>query len=188
VKALKYIQKRDAGQLTDKDRAALAKAEVKYKDLAEAHTRWGWAYERPRRIGVAVGSSIEQMKDVEDREEAVVIAKLTKKILADENEAIRIKKRGGTVKKGQTQFVDFMCLDDSTDSPMRFRVRPDKFIELGKPIAEGAPLGAWFLIRAWKIQGIDMFIVKNMMRIDHITPVFNEAGEFVGVNKDGGQN
>lgn len=185
VKALKYVQARREGKLTDKMRESLTKAEVMYSDLAEAHTKWGWAYDRPRLLGIKVGDSIENMKEVGDREEAVVIAKLTKKILADENEAIRIKKRGGKVMKGQTQFVDFMMVDDSTDSPMRFRVRPDKFLELGKPISETAPIGSWFMVRAWKIQGIDMMIVKNMKRIDGIEPVTRD-GKIVGVHN--GQN
>jgi hypothetical protein len=70
--------------------------------------------------------------------------------------------------KGQTQFVDLFLVDDSTDSPMRFRVRPDKFLELGKPIAESAPTGSWFLVRGWKLKDIDMFIIKNIRRIDNL--------------------
>ena len=68
--------------------------------------------------------------------------------------------------KGQTEFIDLMLVDDSTDSPMRFRVRPDKYIQMGKPIAETAPVGSWFLVRGWKISGIDMLIVKNIKRLD----------------------
>jgi DNA polymerase III alpha subunit len=184
VKALSYVQKRAAGTLTQAEKDRLAKVEVKYSDLQEAHTKWGWAYRNPRLIGVSSGNPIIGMKSCGDRDECLVIGKLTKKILADENEAIRIKKRGGKVMKGQTQFIDLMCVDDSTDSPMRFRVRPEKFIALGKPIAEGAPLGAWFLIRAWKIEGIDMFIIKNIKRIDDLEPLTRD-GVVVGAVKKG---
>lgn len=181
VKALKFIQAREKwraqialGPLKKKDWKAyqkhvesLAKAEVQFQDLAEAHTKWGEYYRNPRLVGVTSGNPIIQMKECRDRDECLVIAKLTKKILADENEAIRIKKRGGKVLKGETQFIDLMMVDDSTDSPMRFRVRPDKYKQHGKPIAETAPLGSWFLVRAWKISGIDMFIIKNVKRIDN---------------------
>ena len=184
VKALSYVQKRAAGTLTQADKDRLAKAEIKYSDLQEAHTKWGWAYRRPSLIGVSSGNPIIGMKTCGDRDECLVIGKLTKKILADENEAIRIKKRGGKIMKGQTQFIDLMCVDDSTDSPMRFRVRPDKFLSMGKPIAEGAPIGAWFLIRAWKIEGIDMFIIKNIKRIDDLEPLTRD-GTIVGVVKKG---
>lgn len=144
----------------------LATSEVQFADLSEAHTKWGAYYADPRLIGVKSGEPILGMKEVADRDEALIIGKLTKKVLADENEAIRIKKRGGVVKKGLTQFVDLMMVDDSSDSPMRFRIRPDKFEEFGRPIAEGAPNGSWYLIRAWKLKDIDMFIVKKIKRLD----------------------
>jgi len=182
VKALSYVQKRAAGTLTQKEKDKLAAAEVQFADLQEAHTKWGWAYDRPRLIGVRPGDRIHNMKDVSDREEGVIFGKLTKKILADENEAIRIKKRGGKVMKGQTQFIDLMCVDDSADSPMRFRIRPDKYLEMGKPIAETAQTGDWFMIRGWKIQGIDMFIVKNIVNITKWQPVTRD-GEIVGLDR-----
>lgn len=184
AKALKFVQDRekwqaarDFGPLTKKDNTlyqkhvlSLAKADIQYADLAEAHTKWGHYYDDPVLAGVTSGNPIVGMKTVKDRDDGLVIGKLTKKILADENEAIRIKKRGGKVKSGLTQFVDLMMVDDSTDSPMRFRVRPDKFPTMGKPIAETAPAGSWFLIRAWKIEGIDMFIIKNIKRLDTPAP------------------
>jgi DNA polymerase III alpha subunit len=166
AKSLAYVQKRAAGLLTEKDRNRLAAAEVQFADLAEAHTKWGHFYESPKLCGVTSGDPIVGMKEVKDRDECVIIGKLTKKILADENEAIRIKKRGGKIMKGQTEFIDLMMVDDSTDSPMRFRVRPDKYLLLGKAIAETAPVGSWFLVRGWKIQGIDMMIIKNIKRLD----------------------
>ena len=98
------------------------------------------------------------MRECKDRDECVVIAKLTKKVLADENEPIRVKKRGGTIFKGQSLFIDLMMVDDSTDASMRFRIRPGMYLEKGKPIMEGGAVGSWWLVRGWKISGIDMFI------------------------------
>ncbi|WP_157004353.1 hypothetical protein, partial [Xanthomonas pisi] len=90
---MKYIEAREAGTLTQKQKDALANAEVKYGDLTEMHTKFGWAYNDPYLIGVTSGASIRQMKEVGDDERAIVIGKLTKKVLADENEATRIRKR-----------------------------------------------------------------------------------------------
>lgn len=165
AKSLAYVQKRAAGQLTDKDKARLLAAEVQFADLAEAHTLWGHFYAKPKLIGVTSGDPIVGMKEVKDRDECLIIGKLTKKVLADENESIRVKKRGGKLMKGQTQFIDLMLVDDSTDSPMRFRVRPDKYLQMGKAIAETSPVGTWFLVRGWKISGIDMMIIKNIKAI-----------------------
>jgi hypothetical protein len=180
VKALKFVQDREKykekvadGTVTPKEQAAwmkssesLSKAEIQYSDLAEAHTKWGHFYRDPRLVGVTSGSPIIGMKEVKDREECLIIGKLTKKVLSDENEPIRVKKRGGKEFKGQSQFVDLMMVDDSTDTAIRFRIRPDKYVDLGKEITESAPNGSWFLVRAWKISGIDMMIVKNIKRID----------------------
>jgi DNA polymerase III alpha subunit len=166
AKALAYVQKREAGTLLPKDVERLASAQVKFSDLAEAHTKWGHYYSKPRLAGVTSGDPIIEMKSSPNRQSVLVIAKLNKKVLADENEAIRIKKRGGKVMKGLTQFIDLMMSDDSTDSSWRFRIRPDLFPKFGLPIAESVPVGAWFLVKAWKIEGLDMFIVKNIKRID----------------------
>lgn len=170
VKALSYVQKRAAGKLTQKDKEKLLAAEVKFSDLNETHTKFGSYYRNPALAGVTSGNPIVNMATVEDGDDALVIGKLTKKVLADENEPIRQKKRVEAGKKkewkGQSQFIDLMMTDDSTDAAIRFRIRPDKFVQMGKPIAEGAPIGSFFLIKGWKISGIDMFIVKNIKRID----------------------
>ena len=165
VLAAKYIEAREKGTLTKQMRARLANAEIKFHDLHEAHTKWQFAYDNPSRIGVSSGNPIEDMRNVKDKDNCLVIAKLTKKVLADENEAIRIKKRGGIRKEGLTQFLDLMCVDDSTDTPIRFRIKPKLFPSMGKPIAEGAPKGTWFLIKAWKLPDIDMMIVKNIKQL-----------------------
>jgi DNA polymerase III alpha subunit len=181
VKALKYITLRESRGESEKAEkafqtaaAGLEKAEKKFADLAEAHTKWGHFYENPRLIGVTSGNPILGMAEVKDGDDGLVICKLTKKVLADENEAIRVKKRGGKTKKGPTQFVDLMMVDDSCDSPMRFRIRPDKFVTMGKPIAEGAANGSWFLVKGWKLRDIGMFIVKNIKQLDLTEEVSQE--------------
>lgn len=173
VTALKFIQARDnrhadekAEKTFQKVAEKLSKAQTKFSDLFEAHTLWGHFYANPKLAGVTSGNPIIGMAEVKDGDDGLCIVKLTKKVLADENEAIRVKKRGGKTKKGLTQFVDLMMVDDSGDSPMRFRIRPDKFPTMGKPIAEGAPNGSWFLVRGWKLRDIGMFIVKNIKRLD----------------------
>lgn len=166
VTATRYIEKRNAGLLTEKEKDKLMKAEWKFNDLYEAHTKWGRFYENPRLVGVESGNPIVNMGEVKDRDNCLVIAKLTKKVVSDMNEAVRIKKRGGKRIKGQSVFIDLFMVDDSTDSALRFRIRHDNYLQMGLPIAEGAPMGSWWLIKAWKIPEIDMFIIKNIKRID----------------------
>jgi DNA polymerase III alpha subunit len=168
VKALKYIQKRQQGLLTDKDRATLAKCEVKFGDIAEAHTRWGWAYKNPAMIGVTSGNPIVQVAEVKERDDCLIIVKLRKKELDDENTEVRQKRRvehgKEKVFRGASQFLDMHCVDDSVDSAVKVRVRPKEFATFGKRIVEQDPLGSWYLVKAWKIGSV--FIVKNIIRID----------------------
>lgn len=166
VKARRYIELRDAGKLTEKQRLHLANSEVQFADLAEAHSKWGHFYESPRLAGVTSGMKISEMNRVKSRDECLVIGKLVKKTVGDENEASRLKKRNGKLVKGNSQFLDLMLRDDSTDQPMRFRIKHEKYLEIGKEIAEEDPKGAWYLVKAWKLPDIPMFIIKNIKRID----------------------
>lgn len=177
AKALKYIQLREARdqgpkelKAYEKARAALDKAEVQYADLCEAHTKWGHFYRNPELAGVTSGNPIVGMRDVKDGDDALIICKLVKKVLADENEPIRQKKRLERGKKaiypGQSQFIDMMCVDDSTDAALRFRIRPEMYDKMGRAIAEEAPKDSWWLIKGWKLKNIDMFIIKNIKRLD----------------------
>jgi DNA polymerase III alpha subunit len=165
VKSLKYVQDRAAGKLTQKQKDTLAKAEVKYQDLYEAHSKWGHYYDDPTLAGVESGMPIVGIREVKDGDTAIIIGKLCQKTVSDENEPIRVKKRGGSIWKGQTTFLDLMLIDDSFDTPMRFRIRPNKYLQFGLPIAEGAPLGSWWLVKGWKIQGTPMYIVKNIKQL-----------------------
>lgn len=177
VKAAKYIQLRNARAESEKAEKAfqtaatrLANSKVQYSELHEAHALFGHYYEDPRKIGVTSGNPIVNMRDVKDGDDGLMIVKLFKKVLSDENEPIRQKRRKDEGKRevyqGQSQFLDLMCIDDSVDQPMRIRIRPEKFIAHGRPIAEGTPNGAWFLVKGWKLSGTPMFIMKAIKRID----------------------
>jgi DNA polymerase III alpha subunit len=166
VKALKYVQDREAGILTEKAKARLMAAEIRYTDLYEAHAKWGHFYDDPKLAGVESGMPIVGIREVPDGETAICIGKLCQKTVSDENEPIRVKKRGGTIWKGQTTFLDLMLIDDSFDTPMRFRIRPNRYMQFGLRIAEEDPLGAWYMVKAWKIHGTPVFIVNNIKRLD----------------------
>jgi DNA polymerase III alpha subunit len=166
VKALKYVQARQNGTLTQSDREKLAKAVVKYADINEAHSRFGHYYRDPESIGVISGMPIQNIKDVADGDNCVVIAKLTKKTLLDENESSRLKRRSGEIYKGPSEFVDLYMSDDSTDSSFRMRIRPELYPQIGRAIFEESPVGSWFLVKGRKLIDIDMIIVKKIKRID----------------------
>jgi DNA polymerase III alpha subunit len=201
VKALKYVQEREKYKeklasgfpVTKKEQSAwekardsLAKAEVQYADLCEAHTKFGHFYRDPSLAGVTSGRPIHEMRTAprgSPRDgDVLIIGKLVKKVISDENEAIRQKKRGGKPYKGaQSVFLDMMMVDDSVDTPIRFRIRPEKYMDIGKSIADEGKAGQWYLMRGWKLSGnMDMFIIKNIKRIDNTEPI-THRGKIVGM-------
>lgn len=168
VKALAYVQKREAGKLTDKDRERLLNAEVAFADLQEAHTKWGHYYADPALAGVTSGRDIKNMVECVDGVTSLVIAKLVSKTISDANEPIRVKKRGGKVYKGQTIFLDMFMVDDSSDSALRFRIGRDMYLSHGKAIAEGAPKGSWWLLKVKRLSEYQMFNVIGIKRLDDV--------------------
>lgn len=164
VKALAFLQDRAEGKVDDKYIAKLLSKGVQFSDLQEAHSLFGHFYENPSLIGVR-GERIVQMAEIGDRDEAVFIAKLSKKSLESENDAKRLKKRNGKLYNGNPEFLDMKMADDSISIPITCRIRPEKYEEFGREIFELAPKGSWFLVRGWKISGFDMFIVKKIKRL-----------------------
>lgn len=184
VKAAKYIEARNArhegekqAKAFEKMAATLAKAEVKFADLNEGQTKWGHFYRDPSLCGVTSGRAISYIKDARENEISVMIAKLAKKELGDQNEPARVKKRGGKIVRGNSQFLDMFMLDDSIDSGIRFRVQHEDFIAKGKQIAENDKPGAWYLVKARRLKNIPMFVVINIKRLDEPENQQNEDEE-----------
>ena len=164
VKAAKYLEKRNAGILTQQEKDKLAAAKVLYCDLNEAHTLFGALYRKPRLAGVY--DPILQISEAVDREEGIFIFKLVKKVLSDEMEPQRLKRRNGKPWLGPSEFMDMHGIDDSVSAPMNFRIRPAQYNDFGKDIYENEPKGTWWLCRGWKINGLGMLIVKKIKKLD----------------------
>jgi DNA-directed DNA polymerase III PolC len=135
VKAAKAVQARQAGTMTDSVRAQIAKAHNKFGVLYPITTTYRGLYEDPESRGVASGWSVSLIKDIPPNSEAVFIGKVVKKEMRDENETVRVAKRGGKLKDGQTLFTDLFITDDS-DEDMICRLRTKDFDRLGRPAFE----------------------------------------------------
>lgn len=173
AKALKFITLRENRHGDEKAEAAfqkaaatLAKAEVKFADLNETRTKWGHWMDNPRLAGIISGERLRDMASPPERGDCLFIAKMKEKKLLDEKSAERTKKRGGKAFKGdQSFFFDIKMTDDSVDTPMAVRVKPDKYNEF-KHVYDNAEKGDWFLVRGWKIPNFDMYIVKKIKALD----------------------
>lgn len=160
IKAQYYVQKRDSQGLDQKDRDKLAKHKPRHEDLREAHTLWGHIYDNPAAHNIH--GVVSQFGELEDRENAVVIAKLVKKTRRDRNETVLVNKRGYR-EDGQTLFLDMAVVDDSQSKPVTARINKQRWEDLGEPVADKAVDGQdWFLLRGFWLADFSMFIVKKI--------------------------
>jgi len=161
VKARKYIEKREAGGLTEKDLADLAKRTTKHTDLYPAHTLYGDIYRNPDNYNIR--GRVRQFVELHDQESGCVVCRLVKKSRRDDNENVLINKRGGEVRKGQTLFLDMFVVDDSASKPVTCRIRPRNWDAFGEVVADKAVDGEdWFLIRGRWLKDFSMMIVERV--------------------------
>ena len=150
VKAAAYLAKREAGQLTDEDRAKLAALPPKIDDLYPGRTLWGDLYDHPEKFNI--NGRVKLIAELEDQENAVIICRLVRLDRRDHNEAMRLAKRGYAL-KGQTLFLDAFVVDDSVAQPVSLRIRSRDWHRVGEPMADKAKPGDWFLVRGtWLAQ------------------------------------
>jgi DNA-directed DNA polymerase III PolC len=160
VKAEYYVQKRDAEGLDAKDREKLAKHKVKHQDLRPAHTLWNHIYEDPDAHNIQ--GRVQEFRELKDGESAVVICRLLRQERRDENETVRLAKRG-YAKTGQTLFLDAFVVDDSISKPVVLRLRPKFWKIYGEKMADRAVGGKdWFLVRGRWLEQFSMMTVEKI--------------------------
>ncbi len=161
VKAARYIEKRAAGGLNGTDLKALAKLEVKNKDLHPAHTLWGHLYKDPSKMNVH--GRIKELANLTNFSNEVIICKLIRKERRDENDPVRVARRGGILKEGQTAFLDLFVVDDSISKPILIRVKCAHWEEIGIVIADKAvDKKDWFLVRGRWMNQFSMLLIKKI--------------------------
>ena len=160
VKSMYYVQKREADGLTEEDRAKLAKHKVKHHDLRPAHTLWGHLYANPEEANVR--GRIREFADLKDGDNAVVLCLMQRLDRRDENEAVRLNRRG-YAKTGDVLFLDVFVVDDSISKPVLLRVRPKAWKKWGEKMADRAVPGSdWFLVRGRWLGQFSMLIVEKI--------------------------
>lgn len=161
VKAAHYIALREAGKLTDKDRADLAKRKAKVVDLRPAHSLWADIYANPDSHNIA--GRVKEFAALRDDESAVVVCQIVKRERRDENETVLLARRDGVRKEGQTQFLDVFAVDDSISKPVLLRIRPKMWAQYGEKLADRAVDGVdWLLVRGRWLEQFSMLIAEKI--------------------------
>lgn len=149
--------------LSPKQRSKLLEATTPYDMIFEAKERWGDVFDNPLSYGIS--SRITFLRDItqESDGEFVIIAKLKEKNLRDHNEDIEIKKRGGSIMRGPTLFLN-MKLEDDTESINAGVSRYD-YEKYGKPIIETCKAGDWFIMKGYVRKGFRKLYVKRWWKM-----------------------
>ncbi len=156
AKAVKAVEMRRLGKL---DFEKLKKHSIKFTQLYPLQAEWGHAYEDPTRVGCAPGSSFSKLNNLPPKGDVLLLAKVDRKELRDENETIRVARRDGRRIEGQTLFLDVFASDDS-GVPITLRFDRFKFKALGVPAAEKLKVGDVVMVRGFRIENFAMVKVK----------------------------
>lgn len=162
AKSGQYLAKRKAGTLTKEARAKLMSSTVKFKDLTEGRTLWGDIYDHPSMHGIV--GRVKLISQLEDRENACIIAKIVRRERRDENEAVRFQRRGNKkYKDEQSLFLDMFIVDDSVSQPVLARIKPRDWESMGKYAADTLLDNKdWVLIRGRWLKGFSMISIDKM--------------------------
>jgi hypothetical protein len=161
AKAAGLVERRNAGAQTKKDAALLAEAKLKFTDLREAHTLWGDLYAHPEQH--KINGPIKQLGEMRGEERAALIVKVIRRERRDENETIRLARRGGVRKEGQPLFLDLFVVDDSVSQPLLIRIRAPLWHTYGERLADGLRDGQdWLLVRGRWLGFYNMMIVEKV--------------------------
>lgn len=161
AKAVAAVEVRRLGTMDDKLRARIAAAHVKFSELHPLRAAYGHVYDDPTSVGCRDGSVILTAETFPERGDVLYIGRLVKKEQRDENETVRVARRGGVLKKGPTLFADLFLKDD-TGVPVICRIPPiERWSKWGAREQQSAgyePLGRLALER---LQEDDVLLVRG---------------------------
>lgn len=166
-KAKKFVEARNAGTMTKKQREEIDKADNVFSDIFPMRTKYGSMYDDPEAHNISGPLSLIGDLDGETVEQGgnfAFLGEIVSKSARNRNEEVLLKKRHGQKESGQLEFVDLRLRDDTGTIGARIGVRD--YLRLGKEIMEGVPIGAHLMVRARIIKGIRFGFISNLKRID----------------------
>lgn len=162
VKAVAAVEARNAGTMDDKMRKRIENAEIKYQELYPIKKQYQKIYDDPEAFGCAAGSRVLTVEEFPDKGNVLFIAKLSSKERRDENEGVRLARRGGKRVYGRTLFTDLWVVDDC-GIPILARIEPQDYEPLGRIAVERLEAEKDVLmIRGDRIKGYPMVKVRRL--------------------------
>lgn len=161
AKARAAAESRDSGRMTPAARAKLLALPVKFADLYPLRTDYKALYDDPEAFGCAAGSVVLKADEMPDAGEVLWLCRVIKKQQRDENEALRVGRRGKRM-EAPTLFADIFATDDS-GVPITLRIDRYMYEPLGRVALDVlVPNQDVLLVRGKKIPGFAMVKVIRM--------------------------
>lgn len=165
VKIAKDIIKRrkNGDELTGKQLQLLDEGKTAYDSLYEGYDKWGHVLENPYHYNIT--SRITEIKEITSESEGifVFIGKITNKNQRDHNELVNIQKRGGTIMKGQTLYLN-LVIEDDTDSII-CTIDKHNYMKYGKPIIEDGKADDWYLFKGFNRKGFRRINISRWIKL-----------------------
>jgi DNA-directed DNA polymerase III PolC len=158
AKASAAVEQRKLGKL---DRQKILAIKIRFSELYPISAAYGDIYRDPEKYGCRPGSKFSLLNDLPPRGDVLLIAKVVKKELRDENETIRVARRDGKRLSGNTLFLDLFGTDD-TGVPITLRFDRFKFEPMGRICAEQLQLDDVVMVRGSRIPNFAMVKVDRI--------------------------
>jgi len=145
AKKLIELRTKHGGRLPEPERDKVLALPRSFDDLFPTERRFGTYYSDPARHGIRPGTRVTRIAEISGEGQFVYVGRMVGKDLRDQNEAIRVHRRGGKRISGPSMFLDLDIQDDT--GKILTRVDRYDFESMGRSIWENAPLGSWWLVR-----------------------------------------
>jgi DNA polymerase III alpha subunit len=162
------IKRRSHGaELTASQTNKLANGLTPFDHLFECEELWGHLKANPEKY--AIKSRMKNVEHIqcEDYEvDCCFIAKITEKDLRDLNDPTHVKKRNGSIIRGQALMVLFTAEDDTDQIPCM--VDRHDYLKLGLPLIEEGRMNDWFIFKGRVKSGFRQVRITNWRKLSGI--------------------
>ena len=161
-KAVAAVEARRLGKVPAAMMKRIDAAHVKFAELYPLQKEYADLYANPEEHGCRIGSKVLLTHEFPESGEVLFLARVTKKELRDENENVRVSRRGGRKLTGPVLFVDFMLKDDS-GIPIIGRIDRFNFERFGRKAADNLVADQdVLLVRGKRIPNFPMVKIERM--------------------------
>lgn len=161
AKAVAAVEARRVGKMNEKLRDRIATAQVKFGELYPMQKQYAALYADPEAAGCRPGSHFSRMNALPPEGNVLLLGKIVRKEVRDENETVRLARREGKRKTGQTLFLDIFVTDDS-GTPLTLRIDRFSYEPLGRIASNSLQEGDVLMVRGNRIPNFAMVKVQRM--------------------------